>query len=100
MSWSVTINNLSEGTEIPADLVETFLTQHILYGQDIAVALKAAKRAGFKSCVLTGGRTPSTLPDGDEVADISIRGLMKNTDYRQEIKRILLGGADEQANTS
>jgi hypothetical protein len=92
MSWSVTINNLTPETELPPELVEGMLTQHILYGQDMHVALKAAKRAGFKSCTLAGGRTPSPLPGGDEVVDISIRGFVKATDYRGEVKRILESG--------
>lgn len=95
MSWSVTIDNLTQHTEIPHEHVEKMITQHILYGQDMQVALSAAKIAGFKSCTLSGMRTPSPLPDGDEVADISIRGFMKATDYNEEVKRILRAGPDE-----
>lgn len=92
MSWSCTINNLTQDTEIPHEHVEKMLTQHILYGQDMQIALTAAKRAGFKSCTMSGGRTPSPLPGGDEVVDISIRGLMEATDFNAEMIRILQTG--------
>jgi hypothetical protein len=96
MSWSCTINKLTPDTELPHDLVEKMTTQHILYPHDMFIALKAAKRAGFSSCTITGARTPSPLPGGDEVVDISIRGFMKATDYREEIKRILRTGPDSE----
>lgn len=94
MSWSVTFDNLTDDTEIPHEHVEKMITQHILYGKDMQIALKAAKRAGFKSCTISGGRTPSPLPGGDEVVDISLRGFMNATDYNEEVKRILRTGPE------
>lgn len=91
MSWSITINNLPEFEGLPPEVVEQMITQHIAYPGDMQIALTAARRAGFKSCVLTGGRTPNPY-GGDEVVDISIRGMLEATDFQKEMNKILKAG--------
>lgn len=64
------------------------MTQHIRYPQDMSLALKLAKRAGLKTAVLTGCRTPNPY-GGDEVIDISVRGMVMATDFQSVMKEII-----------
>src|SRR5713226_9108420 len=75
MSWSVTINNIPEYKGFDSDVIERMLTQHIAYPGDMQLALNLARQVGLKSCVLTGMHTPNPY-GGDEVVDISIRGML------------------------
>lgn len=90
MSWSITFNDIPNA-EIPHDILEQMITQHIKYGEDMRLALYIAKRAGLKSGTLTGMRTPSPYGD-DEVIDISIRGFVNAVNFNEEMKRILRAG--------
>ena len=73
------------------------MTQHIKYPQDMSLALEIAKRAGFKSAVLTGARTPNPY-GGDEVIDISVRGTVVATDFNTMMKEILAYGPQAGGN--
>ena len=91
MSWSITFNKIDQDTQIPADVIEAMMTQHIMYPADMAVALNVAKSQGIKSGTLTGMRTPNPA-GGPEVIDISIRGLADAVDFNSVIKDILSAG--------
>lgn len=93
MSWSITINGLQETDEsvIPGSAIEQFLTQHPKYAEDCYAAYRLAKSAGLGSAVLTGGRTPNPYGD-DEVVDISVRGVVRASDYNAEMQRIIRAG--------
>jgi hypothetical protein len=94
MSWSVTINNLPEFKGFDADLVEKMMTQHIAYPGDMLLALEVARKAHLKSAVLTGMRQPNPY-GGDEVIDISVKGMAEAIDFQSEMKRILQHGPDQ-----
>lgn len=94
MSWSITFNYLDNTSQIPADVVEGMMTQHIKYPHDMELALNLAKKAGLKSAVITGFRTPNPY-GGDEVIDISVRGMVIATDFQAEMKAII-GYADPE----
>lgn len=94
MSWSVTVDNLqSYPDQLPASIVEDMLTQHIRYGEDMHMALRLAKAAGFSSATLSGFRTPNPY-GGDEVAAITVIGHAKATNFNKEMKRIIDAGPD------
>ena len=98
MSWSLTINDLQHvdidtfwsNAEVLQN-IEYFITQHPKYADDLGLALALAKAAGLKSCVLTGMRTPSPY-GGDEVVDISVRGMTEATDYQAAVKAHIMAG--------
>lgn len=92
MSWSLTFNYLDNTTQIPANILEDMMTQHIMYPKDMSLALEVAKRAGLKTAVITGCRTPNPY-GGDEVIDISVRGMVMATDFQSVMKEII-GYAD------
>jgi hypothetical protein len=94
MSWSVTINNLPEFKGFDADVIESMMSQHIAYPQDMMTALEMARKTGLKSAVLTGMRTPNPY-GGDEVIDISVRGMVEATDFNAMMRRIIEHGPDE-----
>jgi hypothetical protein len=93
MSWSITVNNVQSYDQFPDNIIEQMLTQHIAYPGDMMKALKLAKDCGFSSAVLTGMRTPNPY-GGDEVVDISVRGMLEATDFQSEMKKILQAGPD------
>jgi hypothetical protein len=94
MSWSVTFNDLDNTSQIPPETVEWMMTQHIKYPHDMELALNLAKKAGLKSAVITGARTPNPY-GGDEVVDISVRGMVIATDFQSVMKEILGYGPEE-----
>lgn len=96
MSWSVTIDNLPEFKGLSEDVLSQMMSQHPMYPADMGQALKVARGAALKSCVLTGFRTPSPY-DQDEVVEITVRGMMKATDYVQAIKNAINTGPSPEA---
>jgi hypothetical protein len=94
MSWSVTVDNLSESSlRLPPDIEEYIGSQHPLYLSDLELAFEMAKRLGFASATLTGMRTPNPYGD-DEVVDVSVRGLMVAKDFNATVKSIVEAGPD------
>jgi hypothetical protein len=91
MSWSITVNGVQDYDQFPPEVIEQMITQHIAYPSDMMKALQLAKDCGFKSAVLTGMRTPNPY-GGDEVVDISVRGMLEATDFQSEMKKILKAG--------
>jgi hypothetical protein len=89
----VTIHNLTPDTVIPDQVIEDMMTQHLRYPEDMLIALEAAKKAGFKSCALVGFRTPNPYGD-DEVAEITVRGMVVATDFQAEVMRIIKSGGE------
>lgn len=89
----MTFNNFDGTAEIPDAVLEDMLTQHPKYGDDMYAALELAKDRGFTTVVLTGMRTVSPY-GGDEVVDISVRGMMKATDFQGTMKEIIARGPE------
>lgn len=94
MSWSITINNLPEFKGFSAEVIEQMMTQHIAYPHDMKTALEMARKTGLKSAVLTGMRQPNPN-GGDEVIDISVRGMAEAIDFNAAMRSIIEHGPDE-----
>ena len=93
MSWSITINNLKEYEGFPHDVIEQMITQHLAYGADMNLALKAAKAMSLSSCTLSGGRTPNPYGD-DETVVITITGFSKAKDFVSLMRDIVVQPGD------
>lgn len=98
MSWSVTFNDLRErdSPSLPEATLEYLGSQHPEYLNDLAKAFALAKELDLASAVLTGMRTPNPY-GGDEVLDISVRGMIAAPDFNAEMKRIVQAGPDDNA---
>lgn len=84
--WSVTIHGLEFYT-FEEETLQAFY-EHPEYQHDANIALEMAKRAGLKSATLTGMRAPNPY-GGDEVVDISIRGMAKAPDFQAAMSEII-----------
>lgn len=96
MSWSVELSNIEHIESIPEAVMEDLARQHLMYRSDILLAFEMAKRAGFKSAMIVGFRTPNPS-GGDEAAEITVRGLTGAVDYNKAILKIIGEGLDDAA---
>lgn len=90
--WSVTVRNLTF-YEFDVNTLKSFY-EHPEYEHDAAIALEMAKRAGLKSANLTGMRAPNPY-GGDEVVDISIRGMATAPDFDSEMGKLVKEPAED-----
>lgn len=81
--WSVTVHNMGPDSMLEDETLASFY-EHPEYKHDATIALEMAKRAGLKSANLTGMRAPNPY-GGDEVVDISIRGMASAPDFANEM---------------
>jgi hypothetical protein len=100
MAWSITIDELSPGdtqsdpmTVFGPATVERLLRENVEYPFDAIAAMRLAEQRGFRSCTITGMRTPTPGSD-DEVIDISVRGLLKAGNFNEAIRNIIKAGPD------
>jgi hypothetical protein len=93
MSWSFTIDEVVQDFVIPAPLVEEFLRMHPMYPQDMQLALDLAVKAGFRSAVCTGFRTPSAY-GGPDTIGITVMGLAEPVSFNAHVLSNIMEGPD------
>lgn len=94
MSWSLTIDNLSQYTGPTQDDIEKIARDNISCVEDAYAAIALARARGLSSCTIAGGRTPTPARD-DEVIDISVRGMAVAQELQAAVRNILNAGPDE-----
>lgn len=101
MSWSVTVNDLQDVTELPEDVLAKLADDNVYYAYDAKLAFTAAKTGGLTSATLSGGRTPSPYGGPDSVV-ISVVGFAgpgeghavpRHDFYREVMNSINAGGS-------
>lgn len=93
MSWSITVNNISEFEGFDLETQEYFAAQHPSYPRDANDALIIARMLGLRSATLCGARTPNPY-GGDEIVDVSVRGTPIYQDFLSEMQEIIAQGPD------
>lgn len=91
MTWSYVLNNFDE--EIPEGDIEQQGQEHPAYPNDIREALALARKLGLKSGAITGVRVINPYGD-NEVVDVSVRGMVIQTDFIAAVKRDITAGPD------
>jgi hypothetical protein len=94
VSWSFTIDGVVQDFVLPAALVEEFLRMHAMYPQDMQLALELAVKAGFRTAVCTGFRTPSAY-GGPETTGITVMGLTEPVGFNAHVLSNIMEGPDE-----
>ena len=94
MARAIKIDNLAEYSGLSEQDVELAIRENINYATDIHEAINLAMRCGLASCTISVARTPTPGSD-DEVVDISVRGLMRATNFNEAIRNIIKAGPDE-----
>ena len=94
MSWMVTINDLPSFPGLDPRTIERLTRDNIAYPFDAIHAITLARARGLRSCVVSGGRTPSPASD-DEVCDIAVRGMVKSVSFTEAMQDIIRTGPGE-----
>lgn len=89
MSWSVTIDDLQQVTELPPAVLAKISEDNPEYEQDAVGAFVLAKVAGLASAALSGGRTPNPYAK-DEVVNFSIVGHTRNRQFTSAMQQTVV----------
>lgn len=71
MSWHVTVNEMQMVEGLPPEVLAHVALDNPSYKLDVQAAFDAARKLGFRSATLSGGRTPSPY-GGPETVVIAI----------------------------
>lgn len=102
MSWSVTLNDLEDMTELPEETLRKISEDNPAYRDDALVAFKTVNEMGLVSATLSGGRTPSPYGGPDTVV-LSIIGFSDHRvghavekNFNETMRQTIYWGPDDE----